>query len=150
MSFSCIYVLSNLCVKNWLRIGLNSDWVVVQSRLCVIMKILKFWLHLNSDQARPRRSGSGFWCVGALLNHSHTVVVFKSSAQETQHSGFMCLSHRCLQTIARLFLTHCFNMYNSVFTCFRMFVPQLDVQRVVRGPLDSSELLRTCKLALKE
>lgn len=78
-----VSVLSNLCVKNGLRISLHDHRVGVWSREGVLLKILKFGLHVHCNQTGPRGSGSGVCCIRALLNHSHTVIVFEGSLQST-------------------------------------------------------------------
>lgn len=126
-----VSVLSNLCVKDGLRECFYSPWVVVRSKSWVPLKIHRCGLHLHCDQTRSWRSG---WCIRALLDHSQTVIVFKSSVQFKQNSqdSFHWSKNR-RETV--LYSTFC-----SGFTCFHMFVLPLDFQHVVQGRLDSSAL----------
>lgn len=138
----CVSVLSNLCVKNGLRISLHGHWVCVWSREGVLLKILKCGLHVHCNQTGPWGSGSGVCRIRALLNHSHAVIVFEGSLQSTWN---LCFSPVCVKYSRKALSHYFFVLYNREFTCFRMSVRLFDAQHVEGGHQDSSELSRTLK-----
>lgn len=107
---SCLYVsvLSNLCVKNGLRVCFYSHWVVVRSKSWVPMKSHRCGLHLHCDQTWAWRSGR---CIRALLDHSHAIIIFKRSRTVNQNS----------QDCFMMKWKHVKNIYFKILSCFHLF-----------------------------
>lgn len=78
MSCLRVSVISNLCVKNGLRVHFYSHWVAVRSKSWVPLNIHRCGLHLHCDQTWSWRSGC---CIGAMLDHCDTIIIFKGSVQ---------------------------------------------------------------------